>query len=268
VGGLFVLNVVWAVAATWPFYAQLRRAADRSPYADALARGLSYDVLAETLQRHPAIVTAATSGLLVGLLAWVVLSWFLTAGALGALQAPAEKGQGRAFVDAALGRGLAMARLQLFSLIPYAGAAVITVGLVTLAGWLGSRAVSPWPAVAAAIVGALPGLALGLLVTAAVDLARARVFVEADQRMWRLLWSSLREVRRWPCRFVSVQILGGALWLGVSLLYLALGLRSAFAFAGGLLLLTALREALVVLRIGIRLGVLGGTLALADEDDG
>ncbi|MBI5480807.1 MAG: hypothetical protein HY906_18255 [Deltaproteobacteria bacterium] len=267
VAGLFVLNVLWAVAAVWPFYAQLTTATARSPYAGVLARGLDFDVLAEVLQRHPAVVTAAFSGVLVGLVAWMVLSWFLTAGVLGALRAPAPEAGLRSFVDAALGRGLAMARLQLLSLLPYGAALVVTVAFGAVAGWLGSRAASPWTAVWAALGGAVPGLVLWLWATTAVDLARARAFVEEEPRMRRLLWSSLRQVPRWPCRCIAVQLLGGVLWIAVSLLYLALGARSPFAFAGGLLLLTVLREALVVARIEIRLGVLGGTLALAAADD-
>jgi hypothetical protein len=265
--GLFVLNVLWAAAAVWPFYAQLARVTARRPYAEVLAQGLDFDVLAEVLQRHPAIVTAALSGVLVGLLAWMVLSWFLTAGILGVLRAPAAAWGVRPFLEAAFDRGLAMARLQLLSLGPYAAAAVVIVAFGTLAGWLGSHAVSPWPAVWAAFFGAVPGLLLWLWATTAVDLARVRAFLEDEPRMRYLLWSSLRQASRWPCRLLVVQLLGGALWLAVGLLYLALGSSSAFAFAGGLLLLTVLREALVGVRIAIRLGVLSGTLALAGARD-
>jgi hypothetical protein len=267
VGGLFLLNVLWAVLATWPFYSQLRRVTGRTTFADVLGRGLDFDVLAEVLQHQPAVGTAASSGVLVGLLLWVVLSWFLTAGVLGALRQPPGEGTGRAFVDAALGRGLAMGRLQLLSLVPYAVAALVVAGLGALAGWLGSRAVSPWTAVWAGVVGAVPGLLLWLWVTTAVDVARVRAFVEDDLHMGRLLWSSLRLARRWPWRYVLVQVVGGALWLGASVLYLALARRSAFGFAGGLVLLMLLRESLVILRIAIRTGVLGGTLALAAASD-
>jgi hypothetical protein len=267
VGGLFVLNVLWAVVATWPFYVQLRRVAARSTYPAALARGLDFDVLMEVLRTGPGAASAATSGITVGLLLWVILSWFLTAGVLGALRQPPAAGTLRPFFDAALGRGGAMARLQLSSLVPYAAVAVAAGGLGALGGWLGSRATSPWGAVWGAVAGAVPGLLLGLLATTAVDLARARVFVEDSPRTWRLLWSSLRVVTRRPFRYVAVQVVGGVLWVGVGLLYLLLARRSPFAFAGGLVVLMLLRELLVVLRIAIRVSVLGGTLALAAASD-
>jgi hypothetical protein len=267
VGGLFALNVLWAVVATWPFYAQLRRVTGRSTYADVLARGLQFDVLVEVLRLQPGVGTAAVSGVLVGLLLWVAVSWFLTAGVLGVLREAPPAGSLRPFVAAALGRWQAMARLQLLSLVPYAAAAVLLGGLGAFAGWLGSRAASPWAVVWAALGGALPGLTAWLWVTTAVDVARARAVVEDEPRVVRLLWTALRQVPRWPWRYVAVQLVGAVLWLGAGLLYLVLGRRSAFAFAGGLLLLMLLREALVLVRIAVRVGVLGGTLALAASDD-
>jgi hypothetical protein len=261
--GLFALNVLWAVAAAWPCYAQLRAVTGRRPLAEALARGVDFAVLAEILQRRPAVGTAAVAGASVGLLGWVALSWFLTAGILGVLRTPAPGGGLRAFAAAAAARGFVMARLQLLGLLPYGAALVVAAGLAALAAWLGSFATSPWVALWAGVAGTLPGAVLFWWSATALDLARARAALEEEPRAARLLWAALTAVPRRPWRLPLVQLEGALLGLLVTLVYLVVAVPVPFAFAAGIVVLTLLRQVTVLLRIGIRVGVLSATLTLA-----
>jgi hypothetical protein len=116
-------------------------------------------------------------------------------------------------------------------------------------------------------VGALPGLLFALLTSTAVDVARAQAALSETRSPLMLdrFVGAFRLVFRLPRATIGIQVGAGALWLGLSAVYLGLawpfGYRSALAFT----FLTVLRQGLVLLRTGVRIGALGGTLALVEQ---
>ncbi|HEY3354503.1 MAG TPA: hypothetical protein VGQ83_14725 [Polyangia bacterium] len=265
VGGLYLLNLAWTLAVTWPFLLALSRATALRPYAAPLARGLQVDVLAEIVARRPLLGTAAQAAVGVGVAGWLVLSWFLTAGVLGVLREAPRELTLRRFLALAGAHGLAMARLQLWSALPYAAAIAALAGGVAIAGWAAFRAVNPFVTVAAGAAGALPGLVMLVLTTTAVDVARAQAVLGADRAMGRLLLRAYRlVVARWRAT-IGVQLGAGLLWLAASAAYLALAWPWPYAATAAFVLLTLLRQALVVARTGVRVATLGANLEVVAE---
>ncbi|HJZ84158.1 MAG TPA: hypothetical protein VKN99_03265 [Polyangia bacterium] len=260
--GLFLLNLLWALAWSGPFFATFQRATADRPYADILARGLHLDVLSEILFHHPDVAAAAQAGAFAGTLSWIILSWFLVAGVLGLLREAPEAASLRRFGAEAAGGGFRMARLQFWSLLPYGIALLIGCVGAAIGGGLGARAAHPGWMIGLAIVGALPGLVLWLAVATALDVARARTMLRDERVMGRVLWESLRLTAREPRRFMGVQVGGDALWLGASALYLILAFAWPYASVLPFVALTLMRQGLVLVRTGVRVGTLGGTLEL------
>jgi hypothetical protein len=260
--GIWLLHLVLAWGVTWPFFHELSSATALRPYAGALAQGLQLDIMAEIIARRPAVSRAATTGMALGAGCWIFASWFLTAGVLGVLRAAPAELSLRRFAVHAVDRGFAMAGLQLLSVVPY----VVALGLLVAGGALGARlgarsADIRW-VVAATMAGALPGLGLWLVITTAVDIARAYAVLDRERPLGRVLAQAFRLVAGRLRPAIFVQLGGVVLWLALSGVYLALAWPWRYAASGAFLVLVIVREVLILGRVGVRIAVLGANLAL------
>jgi len=261
--GVYVANLVWTLVATWPFFAHLSAATAARPYAAILGRGLHLDALAEVMGRRPGVSTAAQAALAVGVLGWLVIGWFLTAGILGLLRAEPAELTLRRFASLAAARGFAMARLQLASVVPYTAAAGVLLAGAALAGFVAWRTTpNPLVIVGAAGLGAVPGLLLWLVTMAALDVARARAVLADERRMWRVLLRAFRFVWAHPGPTLGLQVGGGLLFWALTGLYLTLAWPWPYAGTAAFAALTLVRQVLVLGRTGVHVAVLGGSLAL------
>jgi hypothetical protein len=260
--GIFAIDLLLAFLATTPFHQTLSSATDMRPFADPLASGFKLDILSEIVARRPDVMTAGQAGMLAGTLAWIVLNWFLMGGVLGLLREPPEAATLRRFGAEAATHGFAMMRLQLWSLLGY-GIAAIVIGLGGALGQaVGEKIVNPWWTLITIAVAVLPGLFLFLVVATAVDVARVRTVLLGNRATLSNLAYSFGLVSRHPTATIGVQFLGGMLWLGAGAIYLAVAWPFPYASAGAFALLTLLRQLTVLVRHGIRIGSLGGTLAV------
>jgi len=114
--------------------------------------------------------------------------------------------------------------------------------------------------IAAAAAAALPGVLLTLVVTTAVDAARAVAATGEERAMWRVLLGALRLVWRQPRRLLGVQVWGGLLILVAGAVYLALAWPAAYAGPAAFVGLMLLREVAVLARTGLRVATLAGML--------
>jgi len=225
-----------------------------------LAGGLKLDILSEIFSRRPDVTVAASAGALAGTIAWIVLQWFLIAGVMGLLREPVEAATFRRFGAEAAAHGFAMMRLQLWSLLAYLVAAIV-IWLGGMIGYaIGAKAVNPWVTFVVTGVGMLPGLFVWLVVATAVDVGRARTVLLSERAMLSTLVDSFRQVMRNPRTLIGVQFLGGLLWFVVSALYFFGTYPFQFASLFGFAVFVLLRQITVLLRTGVRIGSLGGTL--------
>jgi hypothetical protein len=261
--GIYLANLAWTLVATWPFYEHLAAATAARPYAAILGRGLHLDVLAEVMARRPGVDTAAQAGLAVGVLGWLVIGWFLTAGILGVLRSAPTELSLRRFAALAATGGFAMARLQLLSVVPYLAATGVLLGGGALGGFVAWRTTPDVRVlVGAAALGAAPGLALWLATKATLDLARARAVLGDEPEMWRVLLRAFRLVWAFPRGALGLQVGGGLLFWALTGIYLAVAWPWPYAGTAAFAALTLIRQALVFGRTGVRVAVLGGSLEL------
>jgi len=258
--GIFGIDVVLSWLATLPFHQTFASATEMRPFADPLAGGLKLDILSEVFARRPDVMTAGQAGALAGTLAWIVLNWFLVAGVMGLLREPVEAATFRRFGAEAAAHGFAMMRLQLWSLPAYLVAAIV-IWIGGMIGYaIGSNAINPWITVVTVGLGVLPGLFVWLVVATAVDVARARTVLLAERAMLSTLFDSLRQVRRNPRALIGVQVLGGLLWIGITVLHVLATWPFQFSSIVGLAIFMLIRQLTVLLRHGVRIGSLGATL--------
>ena len=258
--GIFGIDVVLSWLATLPFHETFASATEMRPFADPLAGGLKLDILSEVFARRPDVTVAGTAGALAGTVAWIVLQWFLVAGVMGLLREPVQAATFRRFGAEAAAHGFAMMRLQLWSLLAYLVAAIV-IWIGGMIGYaIGGRAVNPWVGAVAIGVGMLPGLFAWLFVATSVDVGRARTVLLSERAMLSTLFDSFRQVKRNPRTLIGIQFLGGLLWVGITLLHVALTWPFQFSSVTGLAVFVLIRQVTVLLRHGVRIGSLGGTL--------
>ena len=258
--GIFAVDLLLAYFASWPFYETFASATEMRPFADPLAGGLKLDILSEIFARRPDVLTAGQAGAAAGTFAWIVLNWFLVAGVIGLLREPPEAATFRRFGSEAAANGFAMMRLQLWSLLAYLLAGIVLAAGAWIGWTIGEKFVNPWWTLVFAALLALPGLFCWLVVATAVDVARVRTVLGANRAMLSMLAYGFGVVRRHPRETLGVQLMGGAAWLGIGVVYAGIAWSSPFASGVAFAVLTILRELTVLLRTGVRIGSLGGTL--------
>jgi hypothetical protein len=257
---LFVANLLWALAWSWPFYRTLADATALRPFAEPLAHGLHVDVMAEIFARHPEIASVGQAGAAASAVGWVIVSWFLTGGVLGLCALPPAETSLRRFGAEAGGRGPAMARLWLWFVPHWAMAALIAAMGGGMGSAAGAHAANSWWTVGGGILGALPGLVALLLVSTMADVARARLTLMPQPVARVAMTEATRLVLAHPRCPVGVQLLGGLVWLGASGLYLAVAWPFPYASGPAFALLFLLRQALVLARAGVRVATLDANL--------
>jgi hypothetical protein len=258
---LYAVELGWSVLASLPFAGILLRVTARRPFADPLAHGLHLDVLGELFSRHRQLRDALADGAILGVAGWIVLSWFLVAGALGVLgDADAPPSQlARTFGRAAGRHAGAMARLALYNLLPLT-LAILLGGVGAALGIAVSAGAGFWRRLCP-IIGAAPGLVALAVAATAIDVARAMVSMEdaAPVVTRRVLVRAWKLALQRP-RLIGIQVVGAAAWLLPALGYLVISWPHAFASSAAFALLVLLRQAFVAARLWARLATLDATL--------
>ena len=253
VAGLYLVEagvaLLFALAA-WRTLASLYA---RHPLFD---RGVGGDLgaLILALRAHPgALVALAWCGLAVAL-GYAVLSLYLTAGLLGALD-------GGRFADHAGARFPAFLRVWLWSLLPY-GAALVLLGLgLVVAGVRAPHPLSVGALLVPLLLGAAPGLLALLGTSLAVDYARVLLVRRAGASSGTALLQGARLLFNRP--IAPLHFLGYlATTLALTAAYLAFACTHPLPGAAGALALLVLRQALLAARFAARAVLLGGQLAV------
>lgn len=217
----------------------------RAPLFDRVMQG-DLAALFQSLHEHgDAFAALGVTGVVLAA-GYLVLSWYLTAGLTGRFA-------GRAFGEAAGAGFWSFCRLALFSAIPYAVAAGVLfgalAGLETFGVWLDLGG-----AIGRHLLWAAPGLLLLVLVSAAVDYARAELAATEGLGALRAFGRGWRRLAAAPP--VLHVLLYWIAWLAVGGLY-----TLAAAPLTQALLLFALRQLSLILRFLLRAGLIAGQVA-------
>jgi hypothetical protein len=220
-------------------------------------RAVAGDVVALVgmVQHRPGVLTGIMATGMAMVVGYAVLSWYLSAGTLGALA-------GDSFTEAAGARFFAFFRVWLWSLIPYA-VSLIAIGMgvgVVAAARNPIGALTWFEFVGRPLLAALPGLILLGVTTSVTNYAQAILATERKRgatrawfRAWRLVFT-----RPWPLVHYFVYAI---LWALITALYVQGTVGSPFAGAGSALGLFAIRQVIAMTRFTLRFATTAGQLA-------
>jgi len=187
-------------------------------------------------------------------LGYLVFSWYLGAGLLGALA-------GRPFGETAARRFFGFARVAALSLVPYTVASIL-LGV----GWADLEvATSLGATITHAALRALPALIVLIVTWCAIDYARAELVLADKPRALRAFLRGYKRVftRGWAIVHYLCYLVA---WVAVTLAYLAVTYDRPFHGAGGALVLFGFRQLTAVARFVLRTGVSGGQVAALEAD--
>jgi hypothetical protein len=264
--GLFLVQMLVAFGAGFTI-AQIL--ADQYAHRPLFDEGVAGDLLAllEALRHAPATVQAISWIAAGTILLWVMLSWFLAGGLIAVL---AERPHGRRETARTFGAGGAthffvLARLGLLSMFAHV--------VVLIAAWMGVDAVADRIDRALELGDALGWFALGmtpaLLLLAAlwtvIDYARVELVVRraTHERLGALVafGRAVAFVTNRPVAIAHVALWGAAFVL-VSVLYAWASHGSAMVGASGAISLLVVRQGLGLVRMGLKVAMVGGQVEL------
>ncbi len=259
---IYAAQVIVSVAIGGVVASALAAAFAQQPAFDRAVAGNPV-ALVTVLADQPGLFTALGWTIVAAALLWGMASWFLTGGLIGALldssTSPTATAAARRFGAAGATTLLSYARLAVLSAIPYA----IVVGAIG-AGVAGpledfTHAATLGEAISAVVLGALPGVVLGVFVRTAMDYARIDLALAGDGRRvaWRALLRAFKLVALRPVALAHALIGVSALLL-VTGTYIALTWNAPFAGAAGAVGLFAIRQVVSALRFSTHVAVIAG----------
>ncbi|RMH37891.1 MAG: hypothetical protein D6689_20530 [Deltaproteobacteria bacterium] len=259
VAALYAVQVAAACAIGFATAMVVAHTAGVYPAVAAAARGDAYAALQVARTVGPALAGVVWAAVGVAAL-YLAASWFAIGGLICALA-----GRDAAGAAARFGTGGArafgpLARLWLWSLVPYAvAAAAIAAGAIPP---LVEPSAQPLAAIVLrAALRALPGAAAWLIVRAAADAARVRLALAPTTAAWRALAGGFAAVIRRPvaiAHLLLMQLVGAAALVA----YIAATGGTSWTAAGGAIALFAARQAVSALRFAARATTLAGQLRL------
>jgi hypothetical protein len=222
--------------------------------------------LIECLRDAPHILWAAGWTVLGVVLLWMVASWFLVGGVLAVL---AERPDGRAATARCFGAGgantfLSFVMLQILSLVAYLPALfVLGFGLA----WGLEKveyALTVGDLVWSIGLGALPGLLALVLAGTIVDYARVELALRKSSHELGAIGAFVRAVGFVITHPVTLlhSLLGWLVAIALGLGYAWLAHGRALLGGSGALTILVIRQGLSLLRIAVKVGVLGGQVEL------
>ena len=264
---LFVVQVIVAWGA-WVVVAQvLMTAFAGRPIFDEAVDG-DLVALLHVLGDHAELFRAISVIAFGAALAWITISWFLVGGVLAVLT---ERPRGRRETARTFGAGgastfLVYARLAIWSLFIGVLPTMTLLGLGI--GHIQDRleyALTVRELIVPMIVGLAPALLYHLVISTAVDLARAELTLRrpTHERLGatRALFRALGFILRRPVAIGHV-VLYWLAFAGLSLLFVWMAQGRSMLGASGALVLLALREGLALCRFALKLGVVAGQVEL------
>lgn len=260
VAALYAVQLVLSVLAGFVVARALASAFAHEPLFDRAADG---DVLAiiTVLREHPAVFGGAVWACLGFVLAYVMLSWFTTAGLLATATSRPTGARATAerFGAGGAANVLGFARLAGWSLIPYA--LIAFVGLVGLAIGLGDVAESDSAGalVGRALAGLAPALVMWWITNTAVDFARIELVTRTRKTaLMALLRGYARVFTDWrPLPLVGLYVVVAA---GITGLFATTTLGVEMSW----LALLATRQLVAIARFLAKICLLGAEVAVVD----
>jgi hypothetical protein len=261
--GLFLVQLIVALGAGLVVAWVMITAFAGRPIFDEAVDG---DLIAwlEIVRDHRLVFEAIGAIAVGAAVAWVVLSWFVTGGALAVLT---ERPRGRRDTARCFGAGgastfLVYARLGLWSLaigfIPTM--VLLSIGLGHLAASL-EHALTVRELIVPAIVSLAPAALYHLVTSTAADLARAELTLRRPTHdrlgATRAMFRALGFVLRRPVVIGHV-LLYWLAFVGLSFVFVWMAHGRAMLGASGALALLALRSGLALCRFALKIGVLAG----------
>jgi hypothetical protein len=222
--------------------------------------------LIEVLGDAPHLIWAAGWTVFGVVLVWMVASWFLTGGVLAVL---AERPDGRAETARCFGAGgantfLSYLSLQVLSLILYLPA-LFLLGFGLAWGMAEAEHALTLVDLATSIgLGLLPGLIALVVVGTIVDYARVELAVRRTSHELGTLAAFVRSIGfviRHPAAVVHA-LLGWVIAIAIGLGYAWLSQGRALLGGSGALTILVVRQGLALVRMAIKVGVLGGQVEL------
>lgn len=265
---LFVTQLVLAMTAVFAMARVFAAAFAHLPYFDRLVDG-DLAALVYFLRNHREVLAAAGWLGLGAVLFWIVLSWFLLAGAISVL---AERPEGRAATARTFGASgassfLPLVRLSILSAPAYLVVAmVLGLGLDAVALRLEYALTVPqlvgWTA-----LGVGPALLLLHVLWTIVDYARVELVLRRDTHDLTVISAYARAigfVLRRPITLLHSG-LGWLLIAAFTIAYVVAAHGHPMGGTGGAITLLIVRQGLVLVRMSVHFAILGGQVALTRQ---
>jgi hypothetical protein len=222
--------------------------------------------LLQCLRDTPHVIDSALWTVFGVVLLWMVVSWFLTGGVLAVL---AERPEGRAATARCFGAGgantfLSYVMLQVLALVAYLPALFVLGFGLAWGMQRGEYALTVGDLVTSVGLGLVPGLLALLLATTIVDYARAELALRKTSHELGAIGAFVRAfgfVITHPVTLLH-SLVGWLISIAVLVGYAWLSHGRALLGGGGALTLLVIRSGVSLIRMAIKVGVLGGQVEL------
>lgn len=222
--------------------------------------------LLQCLRDAPHVIESAAWTVFGVVLLWMIASWFLTGGVLAVLS---ERPEGRAATARSFGAGgantfLSFVMLQVLALVAYLPALfVLGFGLA----WgmdKGQYALTIGDLVTTIGLGLVPGLIALLVATTIVDYARAELALRKSSHELGAIGAFVRAVAFVATHPVTLlhALVGWLVSIAILIGYAWLSHGRALLGGGGALTLLVIRQGVALVRMALKVGVLGGQVEL------
>jgi hypothetical protein len=222
--------------------------------------------LVHILRDMPHIVWAAGWTMFGVVLVWMIASWFLVGGTLAVL---ADRPEGRAATARTFGAGgantfLSFVALQVLSLVAYLPA-LFVLGFGLAWGLAKAEyALTIGDLVSSVGLGVLPGLLALAVAGTVVDYARVELAVRKSSHELGAIAAFIRAIGFVITNPITIvhSLLGWILTIAVGLAYVWLSHGRSLLGGSGALTILIVRQGLALVRMAIKVGVLGGQVEL------
>jgi hypothetical protein len=220
----------------------------------------------EVTRWAPEVLSASIWVVLGVVILWMIVSWFLTGGVLAVLS---ERPDGRAATARCFGAGgantfLTYALVEVIALVAYLPA-LFVLGFGLAWGWGRSEyALTAGEVVTNVGLGVLPGLVALVVAGTIVDYARVELAIRKsshDQGAVSAFVRAVGFVATHPITIVH-SLLGWVVAIALGLGYLWLTHGRDLLGGGGALTILVIRQFLSLLRMAVKVGILGGQMEL------
>jgi len=260
---LYLANLLVMAAVVWILAWILAQSADSSPGLAILVDGYNATVFSDLAEQGLSYGRTVLGAFLVAAPLGVILTTALSGGTIAVLAAGKSRWSFWTFLAATIayaGRFLRLLLLGMLLLLALgAVAAVLLIGLVAVAGWAPETEKGLLEIIGAGVVAFL---LCAIVVWTAMDYARLWMVRHRARSSRQALMKAFRFVGMHPVAAGAIQLAGFTMVAGVAGAQLLFGIPWEMGTLEGIVAVVLVHQSAVLLRTGIRLGMIASQLTL------